>query len=194
MRLLGEEPSPPAAPIKGRRRYPPAPRKERDVSSAGPQGRHHGGRTRAEREEEGTAGSDDVNDTSQCGLCGKLGQFKKQWHGMSFHGACWSAVRRCRRTLSSNKNALAESDKRSVLDRAGWRADVLPLVIKDDGSLETRRKIMLRYKVQKFQVEEKIVDKILLTRRRFAGYHQFWDGWDGDRSSRMFDRMHKQSP
>ena len=135
-----------------------------------------------------------MNDTSQCGLCGKLGQFKKQWHGVSLHGACWNAVRSYRRTLSSNKNALAESDKRSVLDRAGWRADALPLVIKDDGSLEKRRKIMLRYKVQKFQVEEKIVDKILLTRRRFAGYHQFWDGWDGDHSSRMFDRMHKQDP
>ena len=72
--------------------------------------------------------------------------------------------------------AMVQSDKLSAVDQDAWRAAILPLVAAEVGSLEARRKLLVKHHVIDFKVEGQVVDKLWRARLRVDSYHQLGAG------------------
>ena len=129
-----------------------------------------------------------------CGLCDTGGFLPKRWRGLFLHPECWNGIRCHLRLLT--KPAAKEADKKFMAkDMEKRKKMVLRLVVTDhtvrDHSLVKNHRENIKQAT--FTKEAEVSDMLYLSKRRFAAYMKFWEGYGSDSASESWDRRHAET-
>lgn len=131
-------------------------------------------------------------DVCLCVTDGEAGN--KQWRGLEVHAHCYNGIR-CYQRMCKTKKAKEEELRRFTVDRASWRSEVLPLVVKPGGvrSVHVRESARAAIVQESAEVsgEITITDSLFLTKSRFRGYMKQWEGWNSDECSSEFEKEYE---
>lgn len=117
------------------------------------------------------------------------------FNSKTFHRKCMNAVK-CYRRYQRNAGKLERADKNMLQRTDSWRNEVLPLVKSDaSGARNRQARADLKAKCKiskKFMTEERQTTRLLLTKRRYKSYMQFWERQDSDAASDGFETLVKK--
>ena len=129
----------------------------------------------------------------RCHLC--LHDFEKgparSLKSCGFHIECWNAVRCARRIAGDARNNMDES---MLKQPEVWRPQVLPLVRREGSSRDVAARSIARtaFEVSSYKKTERIVDHLVLTKKRFKSFRARWDDQSSEGASADFGDLHEE--